>query len=799
MRSDFEAPDGGTAPELLALARVVAALRAEVVELERRASGAAVLERAKGVVMALDGLSADAAHGLLAARAAEAGRSLTEECRITLGRLRPAGSPVAAADRAGPPRTPGPALAAGGTPAPERDGTGARPPLARLADALAGLRSPGELAEPLLTTLREAAGIDAVMIYGWGEAGTLELTGHAGIDGDLAEQWRGVPQLGGVAALEAITTRRPLWLEDPGEDAKRHPLIGDPPERWPARAWIPAPGARAGVVGFLRSGREPFAGEERELLQQAVRLCGSLLDGAGHPREDAETRGVCDLQAVVDVLPESVILLSPLFSAAGEVTDFRIEAASANAVDVAGRRGKELVGMKVLETYPTVAGTPLWQGYLDTLATGVAYEGEPFAYREVNAGIPEQSTYSVRASRVRGRLIVSWIRHDVSEREARRLELMQRLGNFGWADWNLVNDTVTWSDQTYVILDRDPAAGPARLEELAGHVIADDRPGTGAAVERLLRCGQVIDRTFRIRAEAGVRHVRIVAEAQTDSAGAPVEVHGFFQDVTVRRDAELALRERDRAMLVQQGTLRAERALAVRLQHALLPLPERSGVLAGLRVDIAYAPADSGVNVGGDWYSAIDLPGGDALFVVGDVAGHGLDAVGNMAQLRFTAKGMAVTGSTLADVLRRLNTLLLHATGELDPSSASVVMARYHPGARRLTWVRAGHLPPLLLRGGRARFLSQPAGVLLGAASDSRYEEATLDLRPGDHLLFYTDGLIEDPAEDLDRGLARLAEAAAGAVAAGQPGLVARIVAALEPGGRDDVCVLALHLPPDGA
>lgn len=80
-----------------------------------------------------------------------------------------------------------------------------------------------------------------------------------------------------------------------------------------------------------------------------------------------------------------------------------------------------------------MAATALWEGYLDTLTTGTAYEGPPFVYEEVSAGVPRESSYSVRATRLGDRLIVTWVRHDSHERETRRLEDMQRLGNLGWA------------------------------------------------------------------------------------------------------------------------------------------------------------------------------------------------------------------------------------------------------------------------------------------------------------------------------------------------------------------------------
>ncbi|MEU7726520.1 SpoIIE family protein phosphatase [Streptomyces sp. NPDC040724] len=816
MKGDATPEGEGAGPEVLALAKVVARLRSEVADLEGVAATTAVVERAKGVLMARSGVSADAAHAVLLGRAAEEGRTLLEECWITLGQIRshppPGTAPPGTAAPSDPPG--GPTAGAGTKPAAAAFSSGRRlvgrageaalrPPLARLADGLAVAHGGDAVAELLRTVLGAEAGVDAVMIYTLTSAGSLELTGSAGIDDVLAERWRRIPPLAGVAAHEAVTGHRALWLEDPAQDARHYLLISDATDRWRSRAWIPVPadGSPDTAIGFLRTRPGPFTADVRALLRRAARLCAGPLGVPERP-PDADD-GPADLdvasaQRMLDALAGPAILLTPLRSETGEVEDYRIDAAAPESVDVAGRRGKELVGRRVLETYPTVVGTALWDGYLETLTTGTAYEGEPFTYEEVVAGVPQQSVYSVRASRLGDRLVVSWIRHDTSEREARRLADMQRLGNLGWAGWNLTTDTVTWSDQVYAIFDRDPRHGPMTLEELPRRVLPDDLPRLGAAVRRLLRSGEAVDQPFRITTADGVRHLRIVAEARTDADGTPVEVHGFFQDLSAQRGAELALRESERAVLVQRGMLQAERALAASLQDTLLPIPDQSLELAGLCIDVAYVPADRGINVGGDWYSAIALPDGSALFVVGDVAGHGLAAVGTMAQLRFTTKGMTITGSPLPDVLRRLNTLLLHTAS--DPSTtatATMVMGRYQPWDRRLTWVRAGHLPPLLVRGDLAEFLDQPPGSLLGAGFDSSYGQAVIELMPGDRLLFYTDGLVEEPGEDIGVGLDRLAASTLRLLREGRGETLARTLAALCPGNRDDICVLDIHVPDD--
>lgn len=792
----------GASPEVLALAKVVTRLRAEVADLEAAAAAAAVLERAKGVLMAQDGTTAEEAYELLQERAVRHHCTLTEECWLALGST----ARMRALDAAAPP-PPGPDDPAASpfstaryvTPA-SHDGQ--RALLAQLAEGLSAAGTASEVAELLRAVLGATEQVDAVMIYIRAAAGSLELAGHAGIPADLAEQWRHVPPLTGVAALEALTEARAVWLEDPRLDAERYQLIGGTPPLWPSRAWIPLPGERPATlaVGFFRTRSGPFTNRTRSLLRRAVLLCEGPLRGPsalGATASAEQDERVTAVQRILDVVAGPAALLTPLRSPDGHVEDFRIDAASPESVDVAGRRGKELVGRRILETYPTVAGTDLWEGYVDSLATGTVYEGLPFTYEEVTPGVPHESVYSVRASRLDGRLVVSWIRHDTSEREARRLDDLQRLGNLGWASWNLTTDTITWSDQVYTIFARDPRLGPMTLEELPAQLVPDDLPRLGAAVQRLLGDGAPIDQPFRISTAHGVRHLRIVAEAHLDSAGTPVEVHGFFQDLTTQRGTEIALRESERANLVQRGMLKAERALAARLQETLLPIPEQSLDLTDLCVDVAYLPADAGVNVGGDWYSAIPLPDGGALFVVGDVAGHGLTAVGTMAQLRFTAKGMAITGSQLPTVLSRLNSLLLHTATEPYGATATMVMARYRPEDHQLTWVRAGHLPPLLIRGGEGRYLDQPEGALLGASFVAPYGQASLSLTPGDHLLLYTDGLVEEPGEDIEEGLARLAATAARLVRQGRDRTLARTLAAGSAHRRDDICVLDIHLPPE--
>ncbi|MFR9794932.1 SpoIIE family protein phosphatase [Streptomyces sp. MS06] len=791
MTSDRGRPaDWDTVPDLAALTGVVARQRAELDRMGEAMATSAVLERAKGALMALTGCSPDAAYEELLRRAKSRERTLLEECWVTLGGLPP--HPGPSGTEPSESADPGPAPSAPPGAVAVHDAAA----LARLGQSLIHVHTLPGLATALLEQLARTADADAVMLYARLPTGGLELVGHAGVDDRLAAQWRQVPPLSTVAALHALQTQEPCWIEDLDEAGRRYLLMGESPERWPCRAWLPVTtGGRAEVaLGVLRARDEPFSPRTREHLRSVVRLCAGRLRVLEAPHDRGTDTATEVVQELFDALPGAALLLAPLRAPGGEIEDFRIDAAAPQTVDATGRAGRDLVGVRLLDYRPTVTAEPLWRGCLHTLATGQPYAGEPFAQQETSAtGAGGLTTYSARVARFGERLVVTWLRHDPSDRQEQRLSEVQRLGRLGWATWNLLTQEASWSAEACEILGRDPARGPVGLTELAALAVPEDMPLLATAVGRLLRDGHAFDLPFRLPTAKGVRHLRLVAEAVADDHGTPVEVHGFLQDLTAQRSAELALVESERAVLTQHGALQAERTVAARLQHALLPLPAGSRSLAGLRVDVAYLPAQSGLNVGGDWFSAIELPGGDALFVVGDVAGHGIDAVAVMAQLRFTAKGMVSTGSSLTGALARLNSLLRHAPG--PHGNATMVMARYRAAGRRLAWAQAGHPPPVLVRGGSARLLTRPRGVLLGATDEPVFEESQLDLAPGDRLVLYTDGLVERPGESIDQGFARLVDALSSRGPGTAGASAARLAAALESEQRDDVCVLDIRVP----
>ena len=195
----------------------------------------------------------------------------------------------------------------------------------------------------------------------------------------------------------------------------------------------------------------------------------------------------------------------------------------------------------------------------------------------------------------------------------------------------------------------------------------------------------------------------------------------------------------------------AQARAAATLQSSLLP----TGLAApeGLTLAARYVPGESGLRVGGDWFDCLRLSDDLVALVVGDVMGKGLHAAAVMGQVRTTTRTLARLDPSPQRVLAGLDEL----THELDIDEiATVTYALLDRSTGALGIARAGHVPPLLVpRRGRARYVVPGGSPPLGAPSDGRVH-ADLRLEPGDVLVLYTDGLVEDRVSGLDIGMHEL-------------------------------------------
>jgi sigma-B regulation protein RsbU (phosphoserine phosphatase) len=257
------------------------------------------------------------------------------------------------------------------------------------------------------------------------------------------------------------------------------------------------------------------------------------------------------------------------------------------------------------------------------------------------------------------------------------------------------------------------------------------------------------------------------------------------------RDVALLEVVADRTAAAVQATLLAgERQAAYVLERSLLP--PRLPAIPGLELSARYVPAEPRA-VGGDWYDVFRLPSGHSWLVVGDVAGHGLDAAVVMGRIRTALRSYALMELPPEHVLELVDRKIAHF--ELG-TIATVAVAVVEPSCDAMRVALAGHLPPVLAHAARAsELLDFPAEPLLGGIFDGPRSSHNVRLDPGDLLVLYTDGLVERRNESLDEGIERVRRA----TTAEAPVRVARDLMRQLIGDRvpaDDVAVLAMRRSP---
>ncbi|MGY1846912.1 MULTISPECIES: SpoIIE family protein phosphatase [unclassified Blastococcus] len=223
------------------------------------------------------------------------------------------------------------------------------------------------------------------------------------------------------------------------------------------------------------------------------------------------------------------------------------------------------------------------------------------------------------------------------------------------------------------------------------------------------------------------------------------------------------------------------------LQASLLP-PSPPGIPT-LATAVRYLAATQGVDVGGDFYDVLRLPGDQVGLTVGDVVGHDITAAATMGQLRSVTRAMSVDSPSPAVLIDRLQ-----QNWELFELQrmATALFATLDPASGELRIASAGHLPPLLCADGGAELLPVRPARMLGAPPGPA-QEWTGVLPRGAALLLFTDGLVESRGADIDAGLARLVEVAARSWTGDPEQLCDRLLGELTGEHRaDDIALLAL-------
>ncbi|MEV8097613.1 SpoIIE family protein phosphatase [Kitasatospora sp. NPDC085879] len=432
---------------------------------------------------------------------------------------------------------------------------------------------------------------------------------------------------------------------------------------------------------------------------------------------------------------------------------------------------------------------------------------------------------------------------DITEqhRSRQRLALLHRVTAAAGSSLS-VTDTAEGLAKALV-----PALADVAVVDIAAAVFTGDEPAPDPTGRLLLRRTAVAGPpesapatgdTVLVRAD-GTPDRGTAAEAAHDwEITAPLAARGIvLGQVTSRRDRwKDRYEEGDRLLLAEIAARAAlavdnarrytrEHRAAVGLQRSLLPPAVRT--VAAVSTASVYLPTDSAGGVGGDWFDVIPLSSARVALVVGDVAGHGLQATATMGRLRTAVR-------TLADLDLEPDELLVHLddlvsqllfegdfTGDAedieDPDHAGPVVpadsdragrrqrpepgsvgatclyAVYDPVTRACTVASAGHPPPAVAaRDGTAHFLPVTPGPPLGVGG-LPFEATESLLDPGSVLALYTDGLIERGEGDIDEGMAEIQRRLAVVAREDRPlrEAAVQLVAGLPPTRlRDDVTLL---------
>jgi len=192
--------------------------------------------------------------------------------------------------------------------------------------------------------------------------------------------------------------------------------------------------------------------------------------------------------------------------------------------------------------------------------------------------------------------------------------------------------------------------------------------------------------------------------------------------------------------LADKVTMKRDLEIAREIQTWLVP--SQPPEVTDANIAFATRPQNS---VAGDYYDAFYPNPEDReklMVVIADVAGKSVPAALLMATLQASLRTIAGENAPLVDLVARLNRYACaHSLNGLRFTTA--VLSEYNPLSRNLTYVNAGHNAPILRRANGTLETLEAGGLPLGIQSSAKYETASLELKPGDALIFFTDGVVE--------------------------------------------------------
>jgi sigma-B regulation protein RsbU (phosphoserine phosphatase) len=230
--------------------------------------------------------------------------------------------------------------------------------------------------------------------------------------------------------------------------------------------------------------------------------------------------------------------------------------------------------------------------------------------------------------------------------------------------------------------------------------------------------------------------INLNAAPMYDDHGNISKLIGTVQDITDRIRVEKELLEKE--------SLTKELDIGRDIQLSMLPKACPS--VEGWQFVVYYQPASQ---VGGDFYDFIYLPDGQIGLVIADAAGKGVPAALMMSLSRVILKTIALNGSGPSSTLLHSNQILYKEYSE--SAFVSAFYARIDPKNGQMEFANAGHNRPLWYSSRSGESIEiHSKGIVLGLFPEVSIDQKTIEIIPGDVLVFYTDGLIEAQNEQND-------------------------------------------------
>ncbi len=675
-----------------------------------------------------------------------------------------------------------------------------------LSAALVEAETPEEIVQVLLSEGRAALGADSALVFVVAEAGAgIELVGSVGHDASDIEPFRRVPLDFPMPTAEVIRTGRPAWLSSLDEIVAGSPRIEQPMRAIGAEAIaaVPllAPGGILGAVSLQFVKPREFDDLERELALGIARQCAVALERARF--REAERRSAHQLETLASSGVIGVIVES----------EDRIEQANDALLEMIGRSRDDLVGGRLSWRSITAEG---WHdadthAMEELLSTGICRPYEKELVRPDGSIVPVQvgaalldtepfravayildMTELVSLERDRDRLLHDErVAREEAERAREQLAFIARASEMLFTSLDpretvalVVRAAVPWlADLCMVELLEGQELNLLAVEHVDPDMVRVARelrertppdPASPVGAWEAIRSGksslvadvpgELVDDLEQTNPQAAklIRQLDITSSMTVPllSGGAVVGAITFLWAQSGRHyhEEDLALAEdlarRAGAAFEQARLYEERRRVADTLQRSLMPaaFPD----VPGLDVAARYRPAGDSTQVGGDFYDLFQTDDGAWGLVLGDVSGKGVQAAAIMGIARYTIRTAALSDQRPSSILKTLNEALLRQTEDQRFCTVVYARVRMNETGARLTIACGGHPPPLVVRGDGTVESMGVTGVLIGAFPDIEIEDRPLDLGPGDALILYSDGVVEERRGDDQFGQRRL-------------------------------------------